>query len=45
MISCNETSWRALLDRPAFSVGADTYQWRDIVLASMGSSAFCRGIR
>ena len=37
MISCTETSWRALFARAAFSIGADAYQWRDIVLASMVS--------
>ena len=37
MISCTQTPWRALFARTAFSVGADAYQWRDIVLASMVS--------
>ena len=37
MVSCTETSYRALFARTAFSVGADAYQWRDIVLASMAS--------
>ena len=37
MVSCTETSHRALFARTAFSAGADAYQWRDVVLASMAS--------